>query len=70
MKTKLTIVPEFHSHFERMKRLDPDTFKDQISFSYVRKDDKLNVVNVPGFDLIDDPTRFVLKYLFENIMTM
>lgn len=63
LKKKLTIVPEFHSHYEQMKLLDPELFKDQISFSYAQSKDEWNVINVPGFDSTYDPTRYLLTLL-------
>lgn len=57
MAKKLTQVPEFHSHLEQMKLLPPESFKDQISFSYSKIKDEWNVLNVPGFDTRYDPSR-------------
>lgn len=31
LKKKLTVVDKFHSHFEPMKFLKPDTFSEQVS---------------------------------------
>uniref|UniRef100_A0A1E1WJH4 Fringe-like glycosyltransferase domain-containing protein n=1 Tax=Pectinophora gossypiella TaxID=13191 RepID=A0A1E1WJH4_PECGO len=53
VKQKLTIVPEFHSHLENLKTMNPETFRDQISLSYSSD----NTVNVSGFDNVTDPTR-------------
>lgn len=57
MGINLTRVPEFHSHLEQMKLLEPETFRDQISFSYSKTNSGWNVINVPGFDVRYDPTR-------------
>lgn len=64
LKKKLTIVPEFHSHYEPMKLLDSDSFRDQISFGYAKVKGEWNVVNVPGFDTTYDPTRFLSLHCF------
>ncbi|GBP89718.1 Fringe glycosyltransferase [Eumeta japonica] len=56
LKRKLTVVKEFHSHFEQLKFIEPETFKDQISFSYSKPKGEPNVVQVPGFDVAFDPT--------------
>lgn len=64
MKKNLTLVPEFHSHLEQMKLLAPETFRDQISFSYAKIKDEWNVINVPGFDTRYDPTRFLSLHCF------
>lgn len=55
LKKKLTVVPEFHSHYEDMKLIDSDKLRDQISFSY--HSHKKNAVQVPGLDVRYDPTR-------------
>nr|AAO38754.1 fringe [Junonia coenia] len=64
MKKNLTRVPEFHSHLEQMKLLMPETFRDQISFSYSKSKNGWNVINVPGFDVRYDPTRFLSLHCF------
>ncbi|XP_047021801.1 fringe glycosyltransferase isoform X1 [Helicoverpa zea] len=64
VKKNLTLVPEFHSHLEQMKLLPTDTFRDQISFSYSGPREKMNVINVPGFDTRYDPTRFLSLHCF------
>lgn len=51
--TKLTVEPRFHSHLEQLEILNLETFQDQISFGYKKR----NVIKVPGFDEQFDPTR-------------
>ncbi|XP_013190010.2 LOW QUALITY PROTEIN: fringe glycosyltransferase [Amyelois transitella] len=64
MKKNMTPISEFHSHYEQMKLLPSETFKDQISFSYAKTKNEWNVVNVPGFDTRYDPTRFLSLHCF------
>ncbi|KAJ0180368.1 hypothetical protein K1T71_003772 [Dendrolimus kikuchii] len=64
LNKKLTLLPEFHSHLEQMKLLQPESFKQQISFSYSKHNDDWNVVNVAGFDTDYDPTRFLSLHCF------
>ena len=55
---KLTVVPEFHSHLEPMKRLAMDELDKQISFSYISYNGVDNVLDLPGpFSKEVDPTR-------------
>lgn len=58
LKIPLTVVDAFHSHLEPMEFLRPETFPDQVSFSYSRIKDQWNVVKIDGFDLKTDPKRF------------
>ncbi|XP_055845041.1 fringe glycosyltransferase [Episyrphus balteatus] len=58
LKVPLTVVDNFHSHLEPMEFIRPDTFHDQVSFSYARMKNEWNVVKVDGFDLKTDPKRF------------
>uniref|UniRef100_A0A0A1WQE2 Fringe glycosyltransferase n=1 Tax=Zeugodacus cucurbitae TaxID=28588 RepID=A0A0A1WQE2_ZEUCU len=58
LKVPLRIVENFHSHLEPMEHIRPDTFPDQVSFSYAHMRNQWNVVKVDGFDLAKDPKRF------------
>lgn len=59
LRIPLTIVDQFHSHLEPMEFLRPETFQDQVSFSYAKmKNDDWNIVKIDGFDLKTDPKRF------------
>lgn len=53
LNTELTIVDQFHSHYESMNRLSLDTLHEQVSFSYGNG----NVVKINGFSLDKDPHR-------------
>lgn len=64
MHINLTVIPEFHSHLEQMKLLDTEKLKEQVSFGYSRTKNEWNVVNVPGFDTLYDPTRFLSLHCF------
>lgn len=64
LKTKLTVVEEFHSHLEQMKFLRPSTLREQVSLSYARARPEWNVLRVPGFDKHRDPTRFLSLHCF------
>lgn len=62
LKTPLTVVDEFHSHLEPQRFLGEPFNKDfkldeQISFSYSKYGDEMNVVTVTGFEEEQDPTR-------------
>ncbi|XP_014095726.1 fringe glycosyltransferase isoform X2 [Bactrocera oleae] len=58
LKVPLRVVENFHSHLEPMEHIRPDTFQDQVSFSYAHMRNQWNVVRVDGFDLAKDPKRF------------
>lgn len=59
LKVPLTVVDSFHSHLERMDHIDPETFRNQISFSYAHIKDDWNILRVDGyFDVNEDPYRF------------
>lgn len=64
LQRRLTVLQEFHSHFEQLRFLEPEKFRDQISFSYSKLKDEWNVVQVPGFDTQYDPTRFLSLHCF------
>jgi len=68
---KLTVIQEFHSHLESMKFLD--NLQNQITFSYSRFGDEMNVLslNSKEVDLTNDPTRFIALHchLFPNFGT-
>ncbi|TRY68616.1 hypothetical protein TCAL_03222 [Tigriopus californicus] len=56
---RLTVIPEFHSHLEPMKRIPPEEISQQISFSYISYNGVQNVIDLPGPLPTDaDPTRF------------
>ena len=58
LKTPLTVVQEFHSHLEPQKFLSAEkNLDDQISFSYSKYGDGMNVIDIEGFPSGDDPTR-------------
>ncbi|XP_053677521.1 fringe glycosyltransferase [Anopheles nili] len=57
LKVPLTVIDAFHSHLEPMEFIRPETFHDQVSFSYARMRNEWNVVKVDGFDLKTDPKR-------------
>ena len=68
MGEKLTVISEFHSHLESMKRIPKDELDNQITFSYISPpiddvrdangEDTANVVNLSGpFPISVDPTR-------------
>ena len=58
LNTPLTVIDEFHSHLEPQRFISVDNLYDQISFSYSKYGEDMNVVDIEGFfpDL-DDPTR-------------
>ncbi|KAI9588606.1 hypothetical protein GQX74_004451 [Glossina fuscipes] len=58
LKVPLTVVDNFHSHLEPMEFIRPDTFQDQVSFSYALMKNQWNVIKIDGFDLKADPRRF------------
>lgn len=58
LNTPLTVVKEFHSHLEPQKFLSSvQNLDDQISFSYSKYGDEMNVIAVEGFETREDPTR-------------
>jgi fringe len=55
----MSVVDAFHSHLEQMENIRPETFQDQVSFSYAKMRNEWNVVKIDGgFDLETDPKRF------------
>ncbi|XP_004639610.1 beta-1,3-N-acetylglucosaminyltransferase radical fringe [Octodon degus] len=50
--------PLFHSHLENLQRLPTDAVLQQVTLSYGGPENPHNVVNVVGFSLQQDPTRF------------
>ena len=60
LNTPLTVVEEFHSHLEPQRFITGDRLSGQISFSYSKYGDEMNVVEVDKiFDASEDPTRLV-----------
>lgn len=57
LKKQLTIVESFHSHLEALWLLRPFDLDRQVTFSYSKYGEKMNIVNVPGFTNKEDPTR-------------
>lgn len=68
LKKNLTVVENFHSHLEPMKFLKKEGLSDQVTFSYSKFGKELNVLNIDGFPLRVDPTRFLSLHcqLFPN----
>ncbi|XP_043204271.1 fringe glycosyltransferase-like [Amphibalanus amphitrite] len=58
LKTRLTVIDEFHSHLEQMKFIRPTELDKQISFSYSQYADEMNVVDLDILSEEKDPTRF------------
>ena len=74
LDTKLTRVEEFHSHLEPQRLLEFaedgsevefETFQNQISFSYSKYGDEMNVVGIEegAFTEDEDPTRYISIYI-------
>lgn len=58
LNTPLTVIDEFHSHLEPQRFISVDNLADQISFSYSKYGEDMNVVDIDGyFPDLDDPTR-------------
>ncbi|XP_013002645.1 beta-1,3-N-acetylglucosaminyltransferase radical fringe isoform X2 [Cavia porcellus] len=55
---RLLPSPLFHSHLENLQRLPADAVLQQVTLSYGGPENPHNVVNVAGFSLQQDPTRF------------
>uniref|UniRef100_A0A336KVH2 CSON000197 protein n=1 Tax=Culicoides sonorensis TaxID=179676 RepID=A0A336KVH2_CULSO len=70
LKRPLTVVDAFHSHLEPMEFIRPETFQDQVSFSYAKMKNDWNVVKIENgsFDTKQDPKRFFSLHcqLFPN----
>lgn len=59
LKTPLTVVQEFHSHLEPQRFVSTDNLSEEISFSYSKYGNEMNVVDIDeGFTTEEDPTRF------------
>lgn len=54
LKVPLTVVDNFHSHLEPMEFIRPDSYQNQVSFSYALMKNQWNVVKVDGFDTKTD----------------
>ncbi|XP_034251595.1 fringe glycosyltransferase [Thrips palmi] len=60
LRKPLTVIDQFHSHFEPMKFIHQETMHEQITFSYSRySKNEVNVLKIDGFDSRLDPTRFL-----------
>jgi fringe protein len=55
----LTVIPQFHSHFETMKFIDMKNPSSEITYSYARYPEYENVLDIDGFTKEEDPTRFL-----------
>jgi len=68
LRKQLTVIDKFHSHLEPMKFLKHSQLTDQISFSYSRYGQEMNVLNLDGFNNQIDPYRFLSLHclLFPN----
>ncbi|XP_076332187.1 fringe glycosyltransferase-like isoform X2 [Tachypleus tridentatus] len=68
LRKRLTVVEHFHSHLEPMKFIKPNSLSEQITFSYSKFGNELNVLSIEGFDSKTDPTRFMSLHchLFPN----
>jgi len=66
VKVKMTVIDEFHSHLEPLRFVK--NFDDQISFSYGNYGTEMNTLEVDGFGLEEDGTRFLSLHckLFPN----
>jgi len=65
----LEVIPQFHSHFETMKFITMKNPEPEITFSYMRTGDNVNILDIQGFFTDDeDPTRFLSLHclLFPN----
>lgn len=58
LKTRLTVINEFHSHLEQMRFVRPEEIDQQISFSYSGSGPERNIINLSIFPDQQDPTRF------------
>ncbi|KAL1396384.1 hypothetical protein pipiens_010542, partial [Culex pipiens pipiens] len=67
LNVPLTVVDAFHSHLEPMEFIRPETFHDQVSFSYARMRNEWNVVKVDGFDLKTDPKRIYSLHCYLRV---
>ncbi|KAK3915219.1 Fringe glycosyltransferase, partial [Frankliniella fusca] len=60
LRKPLTVIDQFHSHFEPMKFIEQEKMHEQITFSYSRySKHEVNVLKIDGFDSRLDPTRFL-----------
>lgn len=57
LRKQLTVIDEFRSHLEALWLIKPYQMKKQVTFSYSKYGEKVNVVNVAGFSNSEDPTR-------------
>lgn len=59
LRKPLTVIEQFHSHLEPMKFIKPEALDQQISLSYSKAGDEMNVVVLknPALDQKQDPTR-------------
>ncbi|XP_031351344.1 fringe glycosyltransferase-like isoform X2 [Photinus pyralis] len=60
----LTVIDRFHSHYEQFKCIPRETIEKEIVLSYKGE----NILEIEGFDLETDPTRFMSLHcvLFPN----
>lgn len=69
LKVPLTVIETFHSHLEPMEFLRRETFKEQVTFSYGHIKNDTNTLQIDGFDVKTDPTRFLSLHchLYPNL---
>ncbi|CAL4094041.1 unnamed protein product, partial [Meganyctiphanes norvegica] len=56
---KLKVIEELHSHIESMQVINNNTLKHQISLSYSKIKNKMNVLTIEGINKTVDPTRLL-----------
>lgn len=64
LSSELTLVSEFHSHLEALRRIQIDHLAQQITLSYSQTTGGRNILKIPGFDDKEDPTRFLTIHCF------
>ncbi|XP_044733553.1 fringe glycosyltransferase, partial [Chrysoperla carnea] len=64
LNIRLTEIEKFHSHLETLPSFTKEYIRKQISFSYDLNRDESNVLNIDGFDIENDPTRFMSLHCF------
>ncbi|RUS88995.1 hypothetical protein EGW08_003242 [Elysia chlorotica] len=57
LKQHLTVIDLFHSHLEALYLIKRHQLEKQVTFSYSKYSGKLNVLDIDGFDIDQDPTR-------------
>ena len=65
----LTVIRQFHSHYEHFQFMSETDIVEAITISYQLNSEERNTVQIKGFSLEEDPTRFLSIHCFLKPLT-